>query len=550
MKNYVVLGAIGLLLAGAAIAAAQSDEATLLGSLKSGDETARQQAIDAIAERAQVSPELVAALSEQLDHASAKVRTRAAFAMGRLGAAANPAAEKLVKMVLDPDVAVRRAATRAWPHIPGVRPLAAHVLNKALKEADPTARNQALLTLAEIGKPAVPMLIAALEDDDSDYWACIVLGQMGAEAAEAVPALVKSAKSDEQIETRREAILALGGIGPAAEKAVPALIELLDDKEKAIQASTVFTLAQIGPAAAAAADALEKGTASNDPFQQTICAWAVAKIKPNDQAARERAIALLIAAVKHKDTKVRGAALRGLIELRPGPARVLDALESVMKQGAPKDIDDCLNVYAELGAPAVPHLVGALKSAPQHRGLVAMILGHLGPVAKDAAPALIEMVGDKNPHARREALMALGGIGPDAEAAVPAATQAIADADEKVAYAAYYTLGRIGPAAKAAVPALEKRMDDQKDPFAAFGAAWAISMIQPDAPGVAAKAVPLLVQGLQDAEAKFRYGAVMGLKRFGPAAKDAIPALQKAQKEDKDPLVRETAQEALKAIGG
>jgi HEAT repeat protein len=65
--------------------------------------------------------------------------------------------------------------------------------------------------------------------------------------------------------------------------------------------------------------------------------------------------------------------------------------------------------------------------------------------------------------------------------------------------------------------------------------------------GEAAKIVPSLIESLNDKEGDIRWSAAIGLGSFGDLAKNAIPALQEAQR-DRDPRVREAARVALSRI--
>jgi HEAT repeat protein len=73
--------------------------------------------------------------------------------------------------------------------------------------------------------------------------------------------------------------------------------------------------------------------------------------------------------------------------------------------------------------------------------------------------------------------------------------------------------------------------------------------IQPSSPETAAKVVPVLVSGLTSPLVHSRRGAAETLGELGPAAKDALPALQKAAA-DEDKSVHDAAIEAIKRIGG
>jgi HEAT repeat protein len=69
----------------------------------------------------------------------------------------------------------------------------------------------------------------------------------------------------------------------------------------------------------------------------------------------------------------------------------------------------------------------------------------------------------------------------------------------------------------------------------------------PQREGDAAQVVPALIEGLKDKAVDIRWSAAIGLGYFGEEAKDAIPALQKAQS-DRDARVREAAGVALSRI--
>ncbi len=63
----------------------------------------------------------------------------------------------------------------------------------------------------------------------------------------------------------------------------------------------------------------------------------------------------------------------------------------------------------------------------------------------------------------------------------------------------------------------------------------------------AAQVVPALIKALKGKDADVRWSAAIGLGYFGDRAKDAIPALQEAQR-DRDPRIREAAGVALSRI--
>jgi HEAT repeat protein len=64
----------------------------------------------------------------------------------------------------------------------------------------------------------------------------------------------------------------------------------------------------------------------------------------------------------------------------------------------------------------------------------------------------------------------------------------------------------------------------------------------------AAQIVPALIAALKDKAGDVRVSAALGLGSFGEQAKDAIPALEAAHKNDRDARVREAAGKALSRI--
>ncbi len=73
-------------------------------------------------------------------------------------------------------------------------------------------------------------LVAALKDSDASVrgWAAQAIGEIGPDAAEAIPALVTLLRNEDE-GSRNSACIALRGIGGAAKEALPALREALSD---------------------------------------------------------------------------------------------------------------------------------------------------------------------------------------------------------------------------------------------------------------------------------------------------------------------------------
>ena len=167
--------------------------------------------------------------------------------------------------------------------------------------------------------------------------------------------------------------------------------------------------------------------------------------------------------------------------------------------------------------------------------------------AAGTKPATIEelktQLKDKSPKVRRMAAQQLGGRGVRAMEAVPALIDTLNDSDPAVRSTAAEALGGIGVTARSAVPALIKLLKDP-DANVRETAAESLSDIGVEAP----KVIPELIGLLTDEDMNVRCAGARAIGDFRGAARDAVGALQKLQQNDKHPLVREAAAEALQTI--
>lgn len=193
-------------------------------------------------------------------------RRAAAAALGRLGPAAMPALLALMLSLAQADRALRQAALSAlnaidpdWrqqPAIQQVMPSWARVLSGG----DLEVNNDLYQQICLIGAPAAPGLagwLTAAGDVTGSVFVLRALGRLGPEAAQAVPAIVRSLAS-QYSQVRIAAAEVLERIGPAAAAAVPALTASLQHWNSDVREVVARCLAQIGPAA---------GTASATPAQ-------------------------------------------------------------------------------------------------------------------------------------------------------------------------------------------------------------------------------------------------------------------------------------------
>lgn len=157
----------------------------------------------------------------------------------------------------------------------------------------------------------------------------------------------------------------------------------------------------------------------------------------------------------------------------------------------------------------------ARKSAGFH-------LSEMGPTAKDAVPALTQvLLSDNFAGAKGEASNALGHIGPDAAPAIPALIAFLRSADGgyERTYAAS-ALGGIARKPELCVPALIETVQNDSEPVVRQLAARALG----DFGAEAKAAVPVLIESIKNGDRDMREAAANGLERIPCTAKD-VPAL-------------------------
>ncbi len=181
---------------------------------------------------------------------------------------------------------------------------------------------------------------------------------------------------------------------------------------------------------------------------------------------------------------------------------------------------EALGNLGPASAPAVSKLIEKLKDKNVSNFAI-RALGKIGTDAKEAVPALIPFLHNKDVYLRSDAALALNGIGEGAKQAIPDLLKAIHDEDSNVRYGAFNTLREIGPDAKAAIPDLIQFVKGS-DYDNAFNAVFALVAIDPKQ---AEPAIPILTKILQDPNPHYSSWAVEGLRKIGTS--EALEAIRK-----------------------
>lgn len=216
---------------------------------------------------------------------------------------------------------------------------------------------------------------------------------------------------------------------------------------------------------------------------------------------------------------------------------------------------DGANVFFYLGSNSIPSAIALLKhDSSTVRQSAASGLGGLrrqSAAANVAIPALIEALGDNDPHVRLYAALTFMDMGADASNAVPALKKVLATTGGSspatslfyLRAAAARALGKIGVSAAEALPELKLAIQEP-DSYLRGQAAVAIWRISSNVDAT----LPILLQEMPRTIEDSKWDWIIALGEMGPRASQAIPQLKNELKNDQYPWVLEDVTNALNKI--
>ncbi|HEY3789962.1 MAG TPA: HEAT repeat domain-containing protein [Urbifossiella sp.] len=383
------------------------------------------------------------------------------------------------------------------------------------------------------------------------------------------------------------ALLRAGPKGEAAltDKGMVALREGLSDKDPAIREHTAHTLAKIGPPAKPLANQLLRMCAEDkDPKVRSTAFDALRSVgvvdvpglasllNNKDAEVRRRAaevistlpevppfaVPSLARALEDDDVVIRVAAAMGIAAAGPkGASKEAAAnLAAAAKRGFPPTFDP---KTARNDDPQVAYFValtrqGKLAVGPtvellrhknaQVRELALQTLGEIGADAKEAAPAIRDLLTD--PDVALEAAVALYRVGEkDLDNAVRLIESAFMATDPGTLRAAIQAVSRMGPVGKKLMPEVFNQFTS-KTPEVRLAAVGYLGSLEP---AEAAAQIAALTKLTADEFPRIRRRVGVLLEKLGPAGAPAADAVGKALASEKDDSVRDQFVDALIAMG-
>jgi HEAT repeat protein len=327
----------------------------------------------------------------------------------------------------------------------------------ALRSSDPEERSAALETLKEVGEPAIPLLIEALDttDDTTGIFRFTVAESFQSMGPIAVPYLV-AALGDPRENVRSGAVHALQRMLP---NALQALTEALGSDNVVVRRGACWALGGGYGELLEAVPILRRAMKDPDGDVRLAAAVGVARI---DLDSSEEVLAELLAGLKHEKLMVRWSVLETLVGLgKNAVPTLISALRGWGQCGAPpprewrvsterRSPQDALR---KLGPKAIPGLVRALRHEEEAdiREGAAWTLALMGKEAEPALPTLKDALSDGKPDFRLAVAVAMCRIQPEESAKVIDSNllaDGLSDPREPIRVAAARGLGLLGPSVK------------------------------------------------------------------------------------------------------
>ncbi len=349
----------------------------LLEAVKDQQPEVRHEALMALAATGDTSQATVDAAVAALGDRENSVKYAAAYLLGSIGEAAAQAANQLLPLLRSDDpflrtVAawsvcksnrnnqqvydqslgillraledenrdVRLAAIEAIDDLDPEPSLVMPALIKAFESQDGLIATNVADTLVDMGKAAVGPVAAELKNPKLRRAAVVVLGRIGPDAKDAVPALVEALRGETDKDARREIFMSLSNIGPAPASVIPELLKDLKSDDIQLKAGATYALGAMGKAAEEALPEIRKNLAARDEKLRLLSVWALVRIAPENPQLVEAVKPILIAGLSHEEPLVRYEAAKTIALLGGSMQQAVSRLQEVAENDPVPQVRD------------------------------------------------------------------------------------------------------------------------------------------------------------------------------------------------------------------
>jgi HEAT repeat protein len=485
-----------------------------------------------------------------------------------------------------------RGFERTHPGEPAAQQLAVALLTEA---CEPLRVFGAANALRRLGKPVEPVVVEALNDDEPNVRHCAVRGlvifsedvdrllpqlivrlddpdpevqnaaadkifNLGEAALAAVPALKEQLESGAP-HVRAQAAGTLWKVTDQAEPSCSTLIELLGHEDLEIRRSAMIYLGLMGADAAPAVPVLAAMRDEIDSYPASVYHlahhWADALEDIGTPAAAAVPQLLEFAKDSNQRDLGRQAAIAALAEIGASDQRTVPVLLELIDREDYSIQRSAVDALGDLSAEperVVPALVEVAEESSRLQDATIRALGRFGPDAEAAVPLIEKMLEQPEGRLRLCAAEALWRIEGDARRSLPTLIDVLSDPNTRLRSRAAEILEQIGPSAASAAGALESNLShDYHDVrVAAARALWRITdKAEPSLDVLLSlldkEYLPILPGGSFGSSVRCRSDVIEFLGARGPAARPALPALQKLTRHESRKL-RLAAKGAIERI--
>lgn len=307
---------------------------------------------------------------------------------------------------------------------------------------------------------------------------------------------------------------------------------------------------------AEAAEALVDALDSSDPAVQANAAEYLDRLSSNwEFVVSDKGLATILGITKAtRNEKMQSHLIGTLGHIGPRNDQIQETLIALIsKSNAASVKNACANALSALireekaksAEPAVKALANLLQSdpSPHVRSAAANALSQCHALPDVVVPALIKAVDDNYRQVRTSAAQALGQYGVRSRDAIPKLLELFkSETDTGIRQTCMYSLQAIGRGNPEVVKVVIDSLDDPQ--MESYALSY-ISSFGADA----APAVPKLLSIVESNQnLNTRINAARALAQIGPAAKSAMPSLEKLNEATKSTSINSYIQEAIRRI--
>jgi HEAT repeat protein len=257
-------------------------------------------------------------------------------------------------------------------------------------------------------------IIELIRANPQDYTAVGALNRFGTNAAPALPALIELLEN-KKARYPGNIVGAISGLGPSASNAIPVLLTCLDEDDQGLVHNTLSALGRIGPAAIRAKPRLIEFLDDPVPILRWLAADSLRRVDPS---ALDHFLPVLLEPIK-RDRYIdyfMDHQIRVLGELGDYAKPYLPKLRQMLEHGEQLRLV-AAEVLQVLDPSARAEVVRAMirtldDETAMNPQLAAVILGKVGPYAKDALPSLRKLAAHESPWKAQSARDAISKIEP------------------------------------------------------------------------------------------------------------------------------------------